>query len=349
MTAQLTVAEIARRLGAALEGDGARVVAGVAGVRDAGPDELAFVSQARYAADAEASAAAALLVESSWDKPCKAALLRVSHPERAFAEAAAWFVRAVPSAAPGVHPSAIVSPQARLGTGVTIGPLAVVEAEAELGEGVVVGAQCYVGYGVQVGAGSRLYPQVSLREHVRIGCRCVLHNGVVVGSDGFGYDVDKQGVRTKQPQIGTVVIGDDVEIGANSTIDRARFGKTRIGNGVKIDNLVQIAHNVVIGDHAVLVAQVGVAGSTRVGPHAILAGQVGVAGHLTIGAGAVIGAQAGVTKDVPPRAFMWGTPAIPHKESAKLLAMVSRLPELRARVEALEKKLAERSGGSGVS
>lgn len=337
----LTVGQIAQRLGAVAEGDAQRPIHGVGGVRDAGPDEIAFVAQARYAADAAASRAGALIVGLDWQAPVPAALIRVEKPEAAFAEIALAFAPPTPALEPGIHPSAIISPQARLGRNPSIGPYTVVEAGVVIGDDAVIGAQCHVGHGVQIGFQVRLYPQVSIREHCRLGDRVIVHNGTVIGSDGFGYQVDKQGVRTKIPQIGTVVVGDDVEIGANVTIDRARFGKTRIGNGVKIDNLVQIAHNVIIGDHAVLVAQVGVAGSTIIGSKAILAGQAGVAGHLTVGEGAVVGAQAGVTKDVPPATFVSGYPAAPHKEAAKLHAMVARLPELRDRVAALQKRLDE--------
>lgn len=337
----LTVGQIAQRLGAAVEGDAQRPIHGVAGVRDAGPDEIAFVSQARYATDAAASQAGALIVGLDWQTPVPAALIRVEKPEVAFSQVALAFAPPVPAPEPGVHPTAVVSPQACLGRNPSVGPYTVVEAGAVVGDDAVIGAQCYVGHGVQIGRQVRLYPQVSIREHCRLGDRVIVHNGTVIGSDGFGYQVDKQGVRTKIPQIGIVVIGDDVEIGANVTIDRARFGKTRIGCGVKIDNLVQIAHNVIIGDHAVVVSQAGIAGSTIIGSKAILAGQAGVAGHLTVGDGAVVGAQAGVTKDVPPATFVSGYPAAPHKEAAKLHAMVARLPELRDRVSALQKRLDE--------
>lgn len=336
---EMTVSDIARKLDAELVGDGATVVRGVAGVRDAAAGEIAFVSQARYAADAASTAASALIVGRDWSAPAPCPLLKVDKPDRAFAEVARWFAPADPAYPPGIHPSAVVSPSARIGEGVHVGPLAVIESGAEIGARSIIGAQCYVGHGVRIGDDCRLFPQVSIREYCRIGNRVWLHNGTVIGSDGFGYDVNKDGTRTKQPQIGIVVIDDDVEIGANVTVDRARFGKTRIGKGVKIDNLVQIAHNVVIGDHAVLVAQVGIAGSTHIGAKAILAGQSGVAGHLTVGAGAIIGAQAGVTKDVPPGAYVIGFPATPQKEAARQHGAVARLPELRERLLALEKRL----------
>lgn len=336
---QMTVSEIARKLSAELVGDGAAVIRGVAGVRDAAAGELAFVSQSRYAADAATTGASALIVARDWTSPAPCPLLKVDKPERAFAEAARWFAPPDPTFPPGVHSTAVVSPDARIGEGVHVGPLAVIEAGAVIGARSIIGAQCYVGHGVRIGDDCRLFPQVSIREHCVLGNRVWLHNGTVIGSDGFGYDVHPDGTRTKQPQIGIVVIEDDVEIGANVTVDRARFGKTRIGRGVKIDNLVQIAHNVIIGDHAVIVAQVGIAGSTHIGPKAILAGQAGVAGHLTVGAGAIVGAQAGVTKDVPPGAYVIGFPATPQKEAARQHGAVARLPELRERLLALEKRL----------
>lgn len=336
---ELTARQIAERLGAQAEGNPDVVISGVAGVRDASPDEVAFVSQARYAADAAVSKAGVMLVGLDWSEKLPATLIRVAKPEAAFAQVAGWFTLVAPPPESGIHAMALVHPTAKLGKNPSVGPFTVIEACAVLGDNAVVGAQCYIGHGVQIGHDVRLYPQVSIREFCRLGNRVMIHNGTVIGSDGFGYNVDREGVRTKQPQIGIVTIGDDVEIGTNVCVDRARFGKTRIGNGVKIDNLVQIAHNVVIGDHAVLVSQVGVSGSTIIGPKAILAGQVGVAGHLVIGAGAVVGAQGGVTKSVPPGSYVTGYPATPHKEAAKQHAMVARLPELRARVADLQKRI----------
>jgi UDP-3-O-[3-hydroxymyristoyl] glucosamine N-acyltransferase len=200
-------------------------------------------------------------------------------------------------------------------------------------------AQCYLGHNVSLGADTKLYPQVSLRERVQVGQRCIIHNGTVLGSDGFGYGVDAQGARVKIPQLGTVVIGDDVEIGANVTVDRARFGKTRIGNGVKIDNLVQVGHNAIIGDHSVLISQVGIAGSAVIEHHVIIAGQVGVAGHIVVGAGSVIGAQSGLSKDVAPKSYLLGSPAIPREDFGRMVAHWNHLGDYRKRLMALEKKL----------
>ncbi len=338
---RLSVAEIAAKLGAAFEGDGAAQVGALAGVREAVPGELSFIANPRYAADAAVTRASALIVGKDWAKPCSAAaLIRVSDPDKAFALAAEWFAPSAPKWPAGVHPTAVVAADVQLGRDVVIGPHCVIEPGVSLGDRCVLVAQCYLGHHVSIGADTKLYPQVSVRERVQIGQRCIIHNGTVIGSDGFGYTVDAQGVRTKIPQLGTVVIGDDVELGANVAIDRARFGRTRLGNGVKIDNLVQVAHNCVIGDHAVLCGQVGLSGSTEVEHHAILAGQVGVAGHLVIGAGAVVGAQAGVSKDIPPKAFVLGAPAVPREEFGRMVAHMSHLGEYKQRLVALEKNLA---------
>lgn len=336
---KLTLGEIAARLGAELNGDPAIEITGIGGVRDGGPGDLSFVSQPRYAADAAASQVSALLVTRDWNKPVPAALLKVDKPEVAFTQIARLFMQPFPEYPAGVHPSAVVHATARIGDGVHIGPHVVVESGAVIGAGSRLLAGVVVGQGAHVGENCLLYPHVSLREYVRIGNRCILHNGTVIGSDGFGYAVDKQGVRTKIPQIGIVVLGDDVEIGANCAVDRARFGRTKIGNGVKIDNLVQIAHNVVIGDHAVIVSQAGIAGSTIIGHHVILAGQVGVNGHISIAPGTVVAAQAGVAQDTKPGQQLWGTPARPMKEALELNAHLTRLPKLRKQVAELEARL----------
>lgn len=343
---KLTAAELARRLDAALEGDGAVEISGVAGVREAGPGEITFVANQRYAAAVAATRASAVVVHKAWDRPCAApALLRVDDPDKAFARIAEWFAPPALTPPPGVHPTAIVAPGAKLGRDVSVGPYCVIEPGVRIGDGSALGAACYIGHDAVLGKDVKLYPHVTVRERVRIGDRVIVHNGTVIGSDGFGYTVDGKGVRQKIPQIGTVVIGDDVEIGANVTIDRARFGRTRIGNGVKIDNLVQIAHNVVIGDHAVIVAQVGIAGSAEVGAKAVLAGQAGVGGHLVIGEGAVVGGQAGVTKDVPPKTFVSGYPAAPHAKTTRLQAHVAHLPDLKKKVDELEARLKKLEGG----
>jgi UDP-3-O-[3-hydroxymyristoyl] glucosamine N-acyltransferase len=337
--------DIAARLGVGLEGDGDIEITGVAGVREARPGDLTFVSNPRYAAAAAVTRAAAAIVPADWRRPVPCALLRVDRPDEAIARIAELFAPPPVRPAPGVHPAAVVAPGARLGADVSIGPHCTIEPGAEIGDRTVLFAGCYVGHDSIVGPDGLFHSNVSVRERVRIGARAILHNGVVVGSDGFGYTADARGVRTKIPQNGTVEIGDDVEIGANSTIDRARFGRTVIGNGVKIDNLVQIAHNVVIGDHAVIVAQVGISGSSVVEARAVLGGQVGVAGHLTIGEGAIIGAQSGISKNVAPGAFYFGSPAVPMEKFTRTHAHLMRLGEWRRQLDEMEKRLARLESG----
>lgn len=335
----MKLSELVSHIGGVLEGDGNIDIHGVAGIREAGPGDVSFIANPRYAPEASLTKASAVIVSEDWSAECPSALLRVKNPDEAFARAASLFYVPAPRPASGVHPSAVVAPDVELGAGVCIGPLCVVESGAKIGAGTILMANCYVGYRSEIGADCLFYPQVSLREFVKIGRRVILHNGVVIGSDGFGYSVDGNGIRTKIPQIGTVEIGDDVEIGANTTIDRARFGKTRIGNGVKIDNLVQIAHNVTVGDHTVIVAQVGIAGSTSVGAKSILAGQAGIAGHLKIGSGVIVGPNSGVTKDIPDGVHVLGAPAVPVDRMKRTHASIMLLPKMKERIAALDKRI----------
>lgn len=335
----MKLSELALQVAGSLKGDGEVEIHGVAGIRDASSGDVSFIANPRYASEAASTKASAVIVSEDWESDCPAALIRVKNPDEAFAKAAMLFYRASPAPIVGVHPTAVVAKDVELGDGVSIGPLCVIESGVIIGDGTVVSAQCYIGHHAVIGEKSLLYPQVSLREAVKIGSRTIIHNGTVLGSDGFGYSVDSEGVRTKIPQIGTVEIGDDVEIGANVTIDRARFGKTKIGNGVKIDNLVQIAHNVVIGDHAVIVSQVGIAGSTSIGSKTIMAGQSGAAGHLSIGAGVIIGPRAGVTKDIPDGMHVMGMPAVPADKMKRTHASIMLLPKMKERISALDKRI----------
>lgn len=267
------------------------------------------------------------------------ALVRVADPDRAFADAAMFFAPPAVVYAPGIEASACIAEDARIGEAVYIGPGCVVSRGAQIGDRCVLVAGCFVGEGAILGADCRLQAHVSIREHCRLGDRVVVHDGSVVGSDGFGYTHDEQGRWQKIVQFGVVEVGDDVEIGANVAIDRARFGKTRIGRGVKIDNLVQIAHNVEIEPDTVMAAQVGISGSTRIGRGVQLGGQAGIAGHLKVGEGSIVGAQAGVTKSVDPGVFVSGYPAMPHQEASKLHAHLVRMPILKKRVKELEEEL----------
>jgi len=335
----MKLAEMVEQLGGVLDGDAQIEITAVAGLAEAGPGDISFLSNPKYAAQVTTTKASAVIVPSDWDRPATCALVRVENSDQVFAQAAELFYEKLPKPAVGIHPSAVVAESAQLAEGVSIGANCTIEEGVVIGENTVVSPNCYIGYKTRIGTESFLYPLVSTREFSEIGDRVIIHNGTVVGSDGFGYAVQEDGSRTKIPQIGKVVIEDDAEIGANVAIDRARFGKTRIGKGTKIDNLVQIAHNVVIGEHSVLCGQAGISGSTTVGSRTILAGQSGLAGHLKIGDGAIIGAQAGVMKDVAPKDFVIGSPAMPHLQFKKIVANTILLPKLKERIKQLEAQM----------
>lgn len=329
--------EIIERFGGTLEGDGEIEISSVAGLKEAGRGDISFLANPKYAAQVASTKASAVIVPNDWDRPASCALVRVENSDQFFAEVAELFYEPVPAPAVGVHPSAVVADSVELGEGVSIGAHCVIEEGVAIGANTVISANCHVAYKTVIGENCFLYPLVSIREFAEIGNRVIIHNGTVVGSDGFGYAVQDDGSRTKIPQIGKVVIEDDVEIGANVAIDRARFGKTRIGKGTKVDNLVQIAHNVVIGEHTILCGQAGISGSTTVGARCIMAGQSGLAGHLEVGDGAIIGAQAGVMKDVSVKEFVIGSPAMPHLNFKKMVANSITLPRLKEKVRQLEK------------
>ena len=340
----MKLSELAEKIDGVLAGDGGVDIQGVAAIASAAPNQISFIANPKYASAAATTHAGAVIVPEDWSSECPVAVIRCKNPDAAFAAAAGLFYTPAPRPLPGVHPTAVVADDVTMGEGVAVGPHSVIEAGAVIGANTVISAQCYVGHRTRIGADSFFYPQVSVREDVEIGDRVIIHNGTVVGSDGFGYSVGKDGVRTKIPQIGTVVIEDDVELGANVCVDRARFGQTKIGKGTKIDNLVQIAHNVVIGEHSVMCGQSGTSGSTTIGSRVILAGQAGLAGHLKVNDGAIVGAQAGVMSDVKEDEFVIGSPAMPHMKFKKSVANTLLLPKLKERVVALEKKIQELSG-----
>ena len=336
-----TLGELATALGATLEGDPRRVVTGVAPLESAGPDHVSFLTHARYEDAAKASRAGAFVAGTS-AVGLPAPVLRVRAPQQALVDLLNLFH---PPAAlvPGVHPTAVVAPDAHVDPTASIGAHAVIETGARIAARVRVGPLVYVGAGVVMGEDSSVGPHVALLPGVRLGRRVVVHPGAVLGADGFGFAFDGAQHR-KIPQTGGVVIEDDVEIGANTTIDRATFGDTIVRRGTKIDNLVQIGHNVEIGEHSILVSQVGVSGSSRLGRGVVLAGQVGVADHVTIGDGALVGAQGGVPSDLEAGGKYLGTPARPMLEFKRIVAAESRLPELLRRVRALERALAKLTG-----
>ena len=343
-----TVADIAREVNGVVEGDDDVRITGVAGLEDAASGDISFLSNPRYAPAVAQTRAGAVLVPATWEGTSPCALVRVENPDGAFAAVTALFAPPERIAPPGVHEAAVVADDVVLGLNISIGPCAVVEAGVKIGHDTIIDAGCHIGHETEIGHTCRLYPHVSVRERTRIGHHVIIHNGAVIGSDGFGYTHAGDGWE-KIPQIGSVRIGDHAEIGANVTIDRARFGTTVIGNGVKIDNLVQIAHNVVVGDHTAIAAQAGISGSTRLGRNVQVAGQVGFAGHLTVGDGAVIGGGAGVTKDVAPATFVSGYPAMPHSKARRLHAHVMRLPDMKRKMNELEKDVAAIRAQMGAS
>jgi UDP-3-O-[3-hydroxymyristoyl] glucosamine N-acyltransferase len=330
--------DLARLVGADVDPGGEIKITGVASLQEARKGDITFYGNPRYLAQLRASQASAAIVPRDFDEAIGPILIRVENPSVAFAAVVAAFAPAEPPAEPGIHPSAVVDPSAILGPGVSIGPLVVIEAGAIIGDGAVIGSGCLIGREVRMGGHCRLYAGAIIRERCILGDRVILQPGAVIGSCGFGYEF-QGGRHEKIPQTGIVEIGSDVEIGANTTIDRARFGRTVIGEGSKIDNLVQIAHNVQIGPHTIICSQVGIAGSTRVGSYVTLAGQVGLAGHLEIGDKAVIGAQSGLSKNVPPGSMVIGAPAKPMKEWKQTNFYISQLGKLYERVKELERKL----------
>jgi UDP-3-O-[3-hydroxymyristoyl] glucosamine N-acyltransferase len=336
----LTVAELSALVGGDYAPDHASVtITGLAALDEAQPGEISFFGHPRYAADLKTTKASAVLVPRDFAGETPSACIRVDDPSSAFTVVTQQFTPVPVASAPGIHPSAVVDPSAKIAPDASVQAQAVIEAEVVVGAGTVIGSGCYVGRGARLGAGCVLHPHVVVREECELGDRVILHSGVVVGSDGFGYDT-KNGRHTKIPQSGRVVVENDVEIGANTTIDRARFGRTVIGEGTKIDNLVMIAHNVVIGRHCIICAQVGISGSTRIGDYVVLAGQAGIVGHIRVGDGAIVGAQSGLSNDLEPKAIVVGSPPRPIGEWKRSIVRIDRLGKLYDRV----KKLEERAG-----
>jgi UDP-3-O-[3-hydroxymyristoyl] glucosamine N-acyltransferase len=333
-----TLDDLARLVGGTVHGDGKTVIRAVNGIREAGPGEITFLANSKYLPLLASTKASAVILADGTPAPIPA--LSVRNPDLAFAKVAEHLSGGAQRPPAGIHASAVVSKTATIGRNVTVGAGTVIEDGASVADNAVVHAQVYVGRDAVVGPDALIYPQVVIREKCRIGARVIVHSGTVIGSDGFGYATEK-GVHHKIPQVGIVVIEDDVELGANVTIDRARFGRTVIGRGSKIDNLVQIGHNVVLGQGCLLVAQAGVAGSTRLGNYVVLAGQAGVVGHLDIGDQAIVTAQTGITKDVPPKGVMSGSPAQDRRTHLKELAALSKLPEALQEIRRLRKEVEE--------
>lgn len=332
-----TAGELATYLGASLAGDASLVIAGVASPEGAAAEDLIYVESQKHVERAAASAARCVIAKPGVRLAAKT-VIEVGEPKFAFAKAAAWIV---PPIAPskGIHATAIVAASAKLGAGVSVGPYVVIEDDVEIRAETSIEAFCFLGRGSRVGMNCWLHPRVTLYAGSQLGNRVEIHSGVVIGGDGFGF-VFGEGRHWKFPQIGRVEIGDDVEIGCNTTIDRGSLGATHIAADVKIDNLVQVAHNVRIGEHTVIASQTGISGSSTVGKNVMIGGQAGMGDHCTIEDGAIIGGQAGILpgKIVRGGQIMWGTPVRTLDKFKEQFALSARLPELAERIRKLEEQ-----------
>ena len=337
MMKESTLKELAALVGGAVSGSPETRIRAVAGIREAGPGDITFLANARYAADLAASRASAVIVGKTWPSPISQIV--VDDPYYAFCKIVVHF-HPPRRETPGIHPTAVVGKGVKMGKDVAVGSHVSIGDVTLLGDRAVVSAGTVIGADVVIGEESLIYPNVTVREGSRIGKRVILHSGVVIGSDGFGF-ATHEGIHHKIPQIGIVEVQDDVEIGANVTVDRAALGRTIIGRGTKIDNLVQIAHNVETGEHCLIVAQAGISGSTRLGNHVVLAGQVGVVGHLVLGDGVRAGAQSGIAGDAPAGATVSGSPAIAHRDWLRAQVVFAKLPDLHREINRLRKRVAQ--------
>lgn len=338
-TRRYTLGEVAAAIAGDCEGDSTLEITGIAGIREARDGELSFLANGRYQGFVKETRASALIVGHAAEVNGLPAI-RVEDPYLSFLKAIQLFSSPLRAGFPAeLSERAFIHPQAKIGAGCHVGEFVALAAGCRIGRDVVLMPGTVIMARSTIGDGTIIFPNVTVREDCQIGKQVIIHSGTVIGSDGFGYAWDGQSHR-KIPQIGRVEIGDNVEIGANVTIDRATTGATRIAEGCKIDNLVQIAHNVQIARNSVVVAQVGISGSTRVGENVKIAGQAGIIGHIEIGDRAQVGAQAGVTKSVEPGTAVSGYPARPHDQSLRLQAAVTRLPDLVRRVRELEEEIA---------
>ncbi len=336
----IKAAELAAKLNAQLDPEhGALEISGVAAAADAQPGHLTFLGNRKYLPKVAVSKASIVLVPLDFDGELQAVPMRVENPSVAFAGVVSMFALPPPPRFTGIAESAVIAPTAEVDATAAIAHHAVVEAGATIGANSFIGANSYIGAESKIGSDCYIHPNVSIRERVTIGNRVIIHCGVVIGSDGYGFEF-KDGRHEKIPQIGVVQIDDDVEVGANTTIDRARFGRTWIREGTKIDNLVQIAHNVVIGKHCLLVSQAGIAGSTSLGNFVTLAGQVGIVGHVEIGDQVIAGAKSGISNDLPAGSKVFGYPAEEMQDAKRQIAALHRLPATLSQIRDLKKRLA---------
>jgi UDP-3-O-[3-hydroxymyristoyl] glucosamine N-acyltransferase len=333
----MKLGELAIRLGAELRGDSDLEITGVNGIEEASPSEITFVANIKYKSLARVTKAAAVIVEPEFEE-LTAATLRIQNPYHAFSRTLGLFYQG-PSYPPGIHPTAVIDPSAKIAEGAHIGPYAVIGAQAEIGPGATILAHAVIYAGAKIGARFFAHAHAVVRENCILGDDVTLENGVIIGADGFGFSKNERGEWVKIPQASFVRIGNRVDVQANATIDRASIGCTEVGDGTKIDNLVQIGHGSRVGQNTLLCSQTGLAGSSIVGNNVILAGQVGVAGHLTIGDGAIATAQTGIPNDVEAGKVVSGYPAIDNKAWLRSSAVFQRLPELSKRLNALEARV----------
>lgn len=334
-----TLKEIAGLINGEVVGDSGVVIQGFSGIKEAQEGDITFLANPKYLPFIDTTKASAVITSRdilSASKP----IIRTDNPSEAFTRVVSLCLPEAVSHLAGIDKTAVIAKNVLLGKDVSIGPLAVIGENAVIGDKTVIYAGCYIGRDTTIGRDTLLYPNVTVRERVSIGDRVIIHSGTVIGSDGFGF-ITVGNTHHKIPQLGTVIIEDDVEIGANCAVDRARFDKTVIGKGSKLDNLVHLAHNVIIGKNCLLVAQVGVSGSTTLGDNVVLAGQVGLVGHITLGNNVVVMAQSGVSKSIPDNAIVWGCPAKPQAAAKRVNACVQNLPRLYEKIDALKKKVEE--------
>ncbi|MBI1871075.1 MAG: UDP-3-O-(3-hydroxymyristoyl)glucosamine N-acyltransferase [Chlamydiae bacterium] len=333
-----TLKELTELVDGRLIGDGQISIKGVSGIKEAQEGDITFLANLKYLPFLDGTQASAVILGEDISFNGKRPLIICKNPSLAFSKVVEKLKPSTNGFHKGIHSTAVIGERVQLGKDVSVGPHAVIEDEISIGDQTVIGAGSFVGYGSHIGRETLIYPHVTVREGTQIGARVIIHSGTVIGSDGFGFET-VNGVHHKIPQVGVVVIEDDVEIGANVTVDRARFGKTMIKKGTKIDNLVQVAHNVEIGEHCLIVAQVGISGTTKIGHHVIIGGQAGLVGHVEVGEGSILAAKTGISKDVPKGSIMWGSPALPIQEEKKNIAYVRRLGKMFEKIKELEKRI----------
>jgi UDP-3-O-[3-hydroxymyristoyl] glucosamine N-acyltransferase len=342
---QIPIVEIAKSVNGELKGDDAIVITGVSSLKEAKEGYISFLGNKKYASQVKETAASAIFVDKDFNQfdAGDKTIIVCENPNMAFGAAISMFAPPPIEFPPGIHPNAIVANSAKIADSVHVGACAVIEANAVIGKNSVIGAGCYIGHETTVGENTFLYPNITIRERCIIGNNVIIHPGTTIGSDGFGYEAGPQGI-IKIPQGGIVQVDAHVEIGANCTIDRARFGKTWLKMGVKLDNQVHVAHNVVVGEFSMLIGQCGIAGSAKIGQGVIVAAKAGINGHITLGDGCRIGGTSGVVKDVAPGATVIGTPAEPQRDFMARLILPKTVNKLKAQLKDLEAKIKELEG-----